>query len=564
MASSSVTSLGPGTAPSPGRAATPSPGRESANGRGPGTLRTARLLFGLKARLTWAVLTRSIAVIVGVALGGLWGLFMMSLAGIALVSVPGILPPEGVRATAILVAAGGTVLWWVFAIVSGRADATLHASQFAVFPLPRRGIATGQILGALVGIAGPLTLVALIVHAFVWRQDAAALVTALLLGPVGWFFMVLGNRCLTALAERISAKRRVGDAITLIFLVLLMLTGPILTGLFAGVDSLGERLYSIADVVGWTPVGALWAVPADVAAGNWLAAAARLAVVVLTVGLLLWAWDAALRRSLEQATGAVNSGGGRNRIKGAGLFDRLPAKPWAAVTARTLTYWLKDPRYSGSLVIIPVMFVLFWFSSMNGANLLIFAGPFVGFLMAYAISADVAYDHKAFALHLLTGVPGWADRLGRVIGMLLPGVPLTALGVALSAIFTDRLDLLPALVGVATMSLLGGAGLSSVVSARYTYPVPLPGQSPFKTPQGFTVLNVLVQFVVFAVMVVMALPVVVLLIVQMVTGAPGWGFAALAVGVVLGPLLCAGGVWFGGKWLDARGPELLATVSTYR
>lgn len=556
MATSPVTRLGPD--------ATQQPVQASAATRGPGTLQSARLLLGLKARLTLAALTRSVAVIIGVVLGGLWGLFMMTMAGIALVSAPDVLPPEGVRATAVLVAAAGTVMWWVFAIVSGRADATLHASQFAVFPLPRRGIATGQVLGALVGIAGPLTLIALLAHAFVWRQSASALVTALVLVPLGWFLMILGNRCLTALAERISAKRRVGDAITLIFLVLLMLTGPILTGLFAGVDSLGERLYSIADIVAWTPVGALWAVPADVAAGNWLVAAARLAVVVVTIALLLWGWDSALRRSLEQATGAVNSGGGRNRIKGAGLFDRLPAKPWGAVAARTLTYWLKDPRYSGSLVVIPVMFVLFWFSSMNGANLLIFAGPFVGFLMAYSISADVAYDHKAFALYILTGVPGWADRLGRVIGMLLPGVPLTALGVALSAIFTDRLDLLPALVGVATMALLGGAGLSSVVSARYTYPVPLPGQSPFKTPQGFTVLNVLVQFVVFVVMVVLALPVVILLVVQMVTGAAGWGLAALAVGVVLGPLLCAGGVWLGGKWLDARGPELLATVSTYR
>ena len=35
-----------------------------------------------------------------------------------------------------------------------------------------------------------------------------------------------------------------------------------------------------------------------------------------------------------------------------------------------------------------------------------------------------------------------------------------------------------------------------MLSARYTYPVPLPGDSPLKTPPGFTFLNVVVQMAV--------------------------------------------------------------------
>ncbi len=41
-----------------------------------------------------------------------------------------------------------------------------------------------------------------------------------------------------------------------------------------------------------------------------------------------------------------------------------------------------------------------------------------------------------------------------------------------------------ALLGLSLGILFSGLGLSAVVSARYTYPVPLPGDSPFKKPPG--------------------------------------------------------------------------------
>lgn len=531
--------------------------------RGPSTAATVRHLVSLKARLTWATLTRSPAVIVGVVLGALWGLAMILIFGFMLVSVPNILPPEGVLATAVVTGAAGTVLWWVFSIVSGRADATLHASQFALFPLPRTGIALGQVLGALVGIAGPVTAIGLVLHATMWREQPAALITALLLMPVGWLLMILGNRCFTALAERLAAKRRVGEAITLLFLVMLMLAGPMITAVMAGVGSLGESLYSVAAVLAWTPVGALWAIPADIAAGSWVMAAARIGVVVLTGAALAALWNRALRTSLEQVTGSAATGSAK-QVHGAGLLDRVPARPWGTVAARSLIYWVKDPRYSGSLVVIPVMFLVFWISSSGGMGMLLFAGPFVGFLMAYAISADVAYDHKGFALHVLSGVRGWEDRLGRVIGMLLPGVPLTGLALVLACMFSDAWHLLPGLTGVGLLALLGGAGISSVISARYTFPVPLPGQSPFKTPQGFTVLNILAQMAAVLVMALFTVPAAVFLVVQMVTGNPMWGWLGLVVGALVAPAVCAGGIWLGGKWVDARAPELLSTVSSYR
>jgi ABC-2 type transport system permease protein len=60
------------------------------------------------------------------------------------------------------------------------------------------------------------------------------------------------------------------------------------------------------------------------------------------------------------------------------------------------------------------------------------------------------------------------------------------------------------------------------------------------------------------------LPEAALLIAQLVTGNSLFGWLNLAAGLLLGLCLFVGGVRLGGKWLDARGPELLAQVTVNR
>ena len=49
-----------------------------------------------------------------------------------------------------------------------------------------------------------------------------------------------------------------------------------------------------------------------------------------------------------------------------GLFSLLPATPTGAVTARSLTYWLRDPRYGGSLMVIPLLAVVMFSRRARG------------------------------------------------------------------------------------------------------------------------------------------------------------------------------------------------------
>jgi ABC-2 type transport system permease protein len=64
--------------------------------------------------------------------------------------------------------------------------------------------------------------------------------------------------------------------------------------------------------------------------------------------------------------------------------------------------------------------------------------------------------------------------------------------------------------------------------------------------------------------VLLVLPAAVLVLVQVFTGDPFWGWTALGAGALLGPLVCWGGIVLGGRWYDRRAPELLQEVAQYR
>lgn len=551
-----------GTPPGGGDGAQPPRAAASTHARAAGALVEGWRLAGLKWHLLINTLGRSTWVLIGTIFGGLYvaGLLVLALGSLFAL---GNEPPRTVSTASIL---GGTVLllaWWVVPVVSSKADASLDPSRLALFPLSLRGIQAGQVLGAAIGIPGAATVVVLAGWLMAWRSSPAALVAAAVCGILGCLLAFTGSRCVTAAAASLARHRRAGEILSIAFLVVLMLLGPIFGVLGRGLSEVWELLPRWAAALAWTPLGAVWAVPGDVAAGRWLPGLARVAIAVATLVVFAALWRLALRRALSQGSGAAARTGGR-RLSGAGLFDRVPDRRWAVVAARCLIYWFKDPRYSASLVIFPAMAVVFWYMSGQAGGIMLVYPAIVALLLAYTLSADVSYDNTAFALHVLAPVRGRDDRLGRALALFAVAIPLLVVAFAVAMVRTGAWAYLPGLIGVCAALLLAGTGAVSVLSARYTYPTAPPGASPLKTPQGFTFLNVLVQFAVMALVAVLALPPVILVIAQLVTGASGWGWAALAVGALEGLVLLWIGVVAGGKWLDARGPELLQEVAGYR
>ncbi|TFI14422.1 Tat (twin-arginine translocation) pathway signal sequence, partial [Thiopseudomonas sp. 4R-3cl] len=283
-------------------------------------------------------------------------------------------------------------------------------------------------------------------------------------------------------------------------------------------------------------------------------------------------WHLAVRRTVEP----VAVGGGRSRRVAAGA-DPMPLRwlgrratgPRTAIAARAQRYWLADPRYAAGLIIIPLMAVLLWFTGGMaaeggpGLGLLLILGPITAWSLAYSISADIAYDHTAFHLHVVSGVRGVDDRWGRVLGLAGWGVPMILLVTTATVAAAGDWSLLAPMLGLA-LGLFGTtAGLSAFVSARFVYPVPKPGDSPFATPQGAAMRTMLVQGAAMLVSLALAVPFLVPFVVRLVTGAAVWGWVTVALGLAWGAVALWLGVRLGARWYDRAQAETYQAVAAF-
>ena len=126
---------------------------------------------------------------------------------------------------------------------------------------------------------------------------------------------------------------------------------------------------------------------------------------------------------------------GRER-GGLGWFGVAPGTPGGAISARSLVYWFRDRRYIVNILVIPVA------AAITAVPLLI-AGvpleivalvpvPFAALFLGWLPHNDVAYDSTALWMHVASGVRGWSDRIGRLVPVLLIGLPLLAIAIPIA------------------------------------------------------------------------------------------------------------------------------------
>ncbi len=519
-------------------------------------------LLRLKLILLRNGLRRSPWQLVGMALGGLYALGLVGTLVVALVLLRSA-DPELAHTVVVLGGAAALLGWGLIPVVASAADLTLDPARFTTSAIPMRQLLTGLALGGLIGIPGLATALTALATVWTWARGPLPAVAALVGAAVGVLTCIVLSKVVTTATASLASSRRFKDVSAIAFMIPLVLMGPIVAAVGRGISASTGFLPELAATLSWTPLGATWSLGGDLAAGRPGAAVLKLLIAVATLAVLAWCWKLLLERALVNPPYA---GSGSRKGGKLGLFGLLPATPAGAVTARALTYWLRDPRYSGSLVVVPLLPILLVFQGSQSGDfgVLAVAAPLAAFLLAWSISADVSYDNTAFALHVATGVRGVDDRLGRALACLAFGLPVVLILAVGQYFFTGDWEALPGQLGLSVGILFTGLGLSSVVSARYTVAVPLPGDSPFKKPPGNVGQTMAVQFAGMGVLTLLVLPEVGLFIAQMVTGNAVFGWANLAVGPLLGLALFAAGIRLGGKWLDARGPELLAQLTVNR
>lgn len=523
-------------------------------------------LIRLKLTLLRNSLKRSPWQLVGLIIGGLYGLGVLVTVIVGL-AVLGSGEADFIGTVIVLAGAALILGWLIIPVVAAGLDMTLDPARFTTYAIPMKSMLTGLLVSSFIGIPGAITLIASIGTAASWWRHPLAALVALVCGVLGAVTCIAASRAITAASASLASTRRFKDFSGIVLLLPLMFLGPIITSVSDGVSNLRDYLPALANTVSWTPLGAIWAVPADVAQGHFGAAGVKFLIAVASIGALVWVWKVCLSRALVTPAYA---GGSRRRGGKLGFFTWFPATPAGAVAARCLSYWFRDPRYSAGLLIAPLMPLVFVFAGSQAGSgdalgvALGFGGALAAFLVVWSISADISYDNTAFALHIATGVDGRADRIGRALAAGALALPLGLVYAVVGGILVKDLGQLVATVGLVLGVVGSGLGLASVFSARFTMNAPLPGESPLKTRPGNGLSTALIQMAGFCGLGVMVLPELILSIVALATGQMVFAWLALLVGVVLGAVFLAIGIRMGAKVYNDRAPELLLAVSVNR
>ena len=563
-------------------------------------------LVKLKWRLTLNALTKNVWAIIGTVFGALYGIgaLVMVLAGavgLGLKAYPDVIGLVLGALGALLVAG-----WAVVPLLVTGVDSTLDPRAMAAWTAPSRGLALGLLAAGALGIPGCLTAAVCLIPVLTWLlagQFAAALL-ALLCAPAALATCVLLSRIIVT-AVGVSASRRGREATAIITFVAFMVCTqlPNLIPRILGDDPSDflQRLSGAAKVMGLSPFGWTFSAPGLMATGSVIPALA-LAIVAWVLPVILFPlWQRVVGKVMtspgtshtRMRAYAASSTGSNARQQG--LPDVLPwarrlgaslPAPAAAVAARSLRYWRTDPRYLVqflSVLILPVVLVLgpalnssrfaagdngqpvdISFALGHAPAPLLFMAPALAVFMGWAIHDDLGLDSTALWSHISAGISGAHDRLGRVVGAAVWQVPALVAIDLLMVVWTGRWDALPAVTG-ACLALYGCAlAWSCLTSVLLPYETLAPGDSPMRSrTSGTALLAALIQMAAILLLLAVCSPVLGAAVYSVVQGAPVWGWVALVAGVVWCGLLLWGGVVVGGRMLDRRGPQVLATIRSW-
>ncbi|MGQ3385203.1 transporter [Glutamicibacter sp. TV12E] len=499
---------------------------------------------------------RSTGQLIGVIIGGLYALGMIVMLTLAAWFLAG---ETAIDAELSIIIGSLAVLGWAIIppLLTG-VDLTLEPSRFVHFGIPQKVLGPALVLSGFISVPAILTIIGLVGGSLIWRLDPLVLPIAVVAAIATAVMAVLVCQYLTILATALRAKRRFRELTFAVLFLLLICLGPIISSIASAANSLLDWVGPIASVLAYTPLGAAAALPGALAHGDYLQFAVCLILAAVYLGGLYWL----VNRATAQATVTPPPQQRAAKHSGLGFFKYTPGTPTGAVTARALTYWLKDPRYAIGVLMVPVLPLLFWFTGSQSGNytMMYLLGPLIGVLLGFSISADISYDNTAFALHVLTGVSGRADRAGRALACFaLSIIPVLAAAILPGAIAGEAWRI-PGDLGLSLAALLVALGVASVASARYTYAVPLPGDNPMKTPPGNGLRVAVTQLATIGTMAILLIPVFIPYLMGWFQESQGLGLLTLGIGLVLGVGLLFGGIALGGKWYEQRTPELMQAV----
>ena len=459
-------------------------------------------LIRLQLKLKWTLWKRSyrknVGKIIGTsfgtlyALGGVVGLVFLFL-GTTLWAGEGSTFPLVVRGLGALT----VLLWFLIPVLAFGVDDTLDPRAFALFPRSAKQLQPGLFGAAALSLPSVFTLLAVLTATgfellwlILFGQGAAWIVLgALALIPAnlaGFALCLLLPRAWFAhSASRTSSRsgREVGGILGFLLMFVAIYGFSLSMQRIDEMDfeQLGRWIPTVVETVAWTPLGALFAVPMDLAEGRVLTALLRALIGAATI-VVVWLW---WRRSIDLSlTSALSGDASSGDTKVSPLVPRfVPKTAFGAVMGKSLRYWRRDTRYLAALGLYPVMIIFFvamGFTLPESRPGMLAMTILMCGMSGMSLSNEIGFDGPAGWVNIVTGLPARANLLGRIAAMAVLMVP----GVLVVTIVIPLLYGMPELLPMTMMGALGtmicGWGFSTVVGTLLPYPSSPPGTNPMK------------------------------------------------------------------------------------
>ena len=541
-----------------------------------------RALVRLQLRLKWTLWKRSyrknIGKIIGTsigalyALGGLAGLVFLFL-GTTLWAGEGELFPQIVRG----LGAVTVLVWFLIPVFAFGLDDTLDPRAFALFPRSAKELQPGMFAAAALSLPSIFTLLAIgIATAFellwliVFGQGAGWIVLgALALIPANLaglaLCLLLPRAWFAHSASRASSRkgRELGGILGFMVMFGAIYAFSLTAQRIEDLDTawVREQLPRAVDVLAWTPLGALFSVPMDLAEGRVLTALLRALIGAATI-VVVWLW---WRRSIDLSlTSALTGDASSGQAKVSPLVPRfVPVGPFGAVMGKALRYWRRDTRYLAALGIYPVVIVFFvamGFITPEARPMMLGMAVFMCAMTGLSVSNEFGFDGPASWVNIVTGLPARANLLGRIATiavLMVPAVVVITIGLPL---LFGLPHLIPMTLLGALGAMLAGWGTSMVAGVMLPYPSSPPGTNPMKDKSASSsnaMLSMGISMV--AVFVPMLLPL----------GVGIWGAVtdslvlitvAGALALVIGVVVLLVGLRIASVRLEARYPDIFQKV----
>lgn len=488
------------------------------------------------------------------------------------------------------------IAWCVSPIVGYGFDNSLDPQNFRTVTYPNKRLQKALIWATVAGVGAIITvavLLQLLIAFFADRQFLGALGLIILTPTALYIYALWGRSLSTTLGNKLTATSKSKDRTALITtLLFIFIVAPL--GLWMNLlarELTLDHLLVLASQSLWLPISAPFGILLAAYHGLWVQLGLQL---FYTAALLVggnWLWNKAFTPAMvgvanplspaaqqaiangqavvdPQRVQAVKAQAGSlgKELTGISFFSslRLP-NPAAALAARTLQMWLKDPRISASvisLMVFPLMGIIMprLSEGTDGPDFHFFGFfiYFVPFLLAFTIASLVSYDSTAFAWHILTPTSGFSDRLGRLLGSLPPALTLLVLEAALIAFLNPSQIFIWILADLLIVFLLSYG--ATVVACTFWLPgVQPPGVSPMATKGiGNVIVSLLMMFVGPAVIAILYLPFYLVWWQLAIPAALVYGgglFYALFVGVV--------GFSISARLFVRRRPHMLAEIRSW-